>query len=651
MVSGGCRTMAKSLVFGNGRLHVGLDEYGLVHDIYFPYIGLENHISPHGTGHKVGIFADGRISWLDEPGWDIRSRYHDGTMIGETIATNEALGVRLEFTDAVDRQTTMFVRSIHLINLRGETREMTLYCHQGFMIGDSAASDTAQYHPDLPAIMHYKGNRVFMVRLAFDDMSFDDFSIGKFDNHTNSGTFRDAEDGKLEKNLVENGRVDSTMGLHCTLQAYDSVLASYVLTATETVAEAEHLLEEYITNGAMHYLARTASSWQAWTQKKRLPANLDEDYKRAIDESLVVIVAHLDARGAVMASLDSSLRNHPQDDTYNFCWPRDAVYTLWPLLRLGYTDELLTFFDFVVRGLHDDGYVYHKYRADGSLGSTWLPYKQPDGTVHPPIQADETAAVLFLLGQQYRHTNEQAFITRYYETLVEPMANFLAGYTSDDGLPLPSYDLWEHSYLTHTYTTAITYASLLEASELADVYGRSADGARWRAAAEAMQSAAACLYNADEQYFYRGFLARENGEKQFDATLDISGLYGAFMFGLFDLESEELQASIRTARQKLQNGTLYSRFIGDSYYGDGSAPNVWPVVSLWMAEIALERDEMSEAEPVLKAVLSLRSQSGIIPEQVDPVTHVPASLAPLVWSHAEFISALIDYTQTKRPSA
>ena len=66
-----------------------------------------------------------------------------------------------------------------------------------------------------------------------------------------------------------------------------------------------------------------------------------------------------------------------------------------------------------------------------------------------------------------------------------------------------------------------------------------------------------------------------------------------------------------------------------------------------MAEIALERDEIDTAKAALDAVLALRSSAGMLPEQVDPETHEPTSLSPLVWSHAELISAMIDYTQTR----
>ena len=96
--------MAKSLVFGNGRMHVGLDEFGLVHDLYYPYVGLENHLPPHGLPHKVGVYVDGHLFWLDSGEWSFKARYHDVTMVGYTVATNDSLGLRVELTDAVDRE-------------------------------------------------------------------------------------------------------------------------------------------------------------------------------------------------------------------------------------------------------------------------------------------------------------------------------------------------------------------------------------------------------------------------------------------------------------------------------------------------------------------------------------------------------------------
>ena len=35
--------MSRSIVLSNGSMHVGLNNQGLLHDFYFPYVGLENH--------------------------------------------------------------------------------------------------------------------------------------------------------------------------------------------------------------------------------------------------------------------------------------------------------------------------------------------------------------------------------------------------------------------------------------------------------------------------------------------------------------------------------------------------------------------------------------------------------------------------------
>ena len=58
--------MARPIVLSNGSLHVGLNKFGMVHDFYYPYVGLENHAAGQDLRHRVGIWIDGRLSWLDD---------------------------------------------------------------------------------------------------------------------------------------------------------------------------------------------------------------------------------------------------------------------------------------------------------------------------------------------------------------------------------------------------------------------------------------------------------------------------------------------------------------------------------------------------------------------------------------------------------
>ena len=87
--------MARPIVLSNGELHVGLNKWGLVHDFYFPYVGLENHSAGQSLRHKVGVWVDGALSWLDNGDWEITSRYPHSALVGHTIAKNEKIGLVL----------------------------------------------------------------------------------------------------------------------------------------------------------------------------------------------------------------------------------------------------------------------------------------------------------------------------------------------------------------------------------------------------------------------------------------------------------------------------------------------------------------------------------------------------------------------------
>ena len=105
--------MARPIVLSNNELHVGLSRYGEVSDVYFPYVGLENHTIGSNTRHRVGVWVDGRVSWLSDGGWTFKYNYHHEALIGHIAATNEQLGIMLEFDDAVDTDFNALLRTIH----------------------------------------------------------------------------------------------------------------------------------------------------------------------------------------------------------------------------------------------------------------------------------------------------------------------------------------------------------------------------------------------------------------------------------------------------------------------------------------------------------------------------------------------------------
>jgi GH15 family glucan-1,4-alpha-glucosidase len=642
-------SMARPVVLSNGELHVGLNKYGLVHDFYYPYVGFENHAAGKALRHKVGVWVDGKVSWLDDEGqWSIEFNYIEHALIGHTIVKNESIGIMLEFDDFVDASMSAFLRNINVINLKNEKRDVRLFMHQAFVIGDSRSNtDTAQYLPDSNAILHYRGRRAFIVSGTHDDQPFDQYTVGLFGIENHEGTFRDADDGELSFGNVEHGRVDSTLRFKCELPGNGSTRVHYWVAAGKSTREALYVHKLILENGLSSHQDKTALWWETWLKPAiDISKRISPSHQDTFLKSVMIVKSQIDNHGAVIASTDTTMLNYSRD-AYAYAWPRDGAYVLWPLIRMGYKDEAYRFFDFCKRGLHSGGYLMHKYRADGALGSSWHPYVH-DGLIAPPIQEDETALVLFVFAQFYQKNPEDKLLKDFYESMIKPMADFLITYVDDmTGLPKPSYDLWEQTFLTSTYTTAVVHAALLAASDLASIANDQESAVKWRSSAEDIFTAAHKeLFNKERSSFYRGINVKDNQIIK-DPIIDLSSIFGSFMFGLFSPESDELVNAIATAKELfgINKGALgLPRYENDDYRrtnGTGTG-NFWFITSLWLAQYELEQSNTDKAMEILDWVQSNALSTGMMAEQVNPDTLEVISPAPLTWTQAEYISTLLD---------
>lgn len=640
--------MSRPLVLSNGELHVGINKHGLVHDFYYPYVGLENHASGPRTRHRVGVWIDGVTTWLDADSWQIRFDYQADTLIGNTTAVNDSIGVQLEFSDAVDASTNAFIRNIRITNKADQAREIRLFMHQAFVIGDGYSNtDTAQYLPDSSAIVHYRGERVFIISGTHGGEPFDQYTVGLFGIEGHEGTYRDADDGELSGCNVEHGRVDSTLRFRMTIEPGASSDVQYWIAAGTSLREALYVHKHVSEKGLQHCLSETEAYWKKWlVPAKAMADKIDPAFRETFVKSALILKSQIDKRGAIMASTDTTMLNYSRD-AYAYCWPRDGAYIIWPLIRMGYKNEALRFFEFMKRGMHPSGYLMHKYRSDGALGSSWHPYLH-DGEVGPPIQEDETAGVLFVFGEYYQLHQDNELLEEYYESMIRPMADFLAEYIDDTtGLPKPSYDLWEEVYLTSTYTTAVTYGALQAAADLAEAMQDADCAVRWRSAADDIAtSAKKHLYNRDRKAFRKGLVVRE-GTIHYNDTIDSSSVYGVFMYGLFPLGSEEVASAVQTLEAAYgvsENTPGVPRYQNDGYHrkDPNSLGNWWIITTLWMAQYYGVINQPDKARAILQWVQSHAETSGILPEQIDPNDGSFVSVAPLTWSHAEYLSTLLD---------
>lgn len=650
--------MARPIVLSNGELNVGLNGFGMVHDFYYPYVGFENHSAGENLRHHVGVWIDGKLSWLDNPGeWTFTFRYPYPALIGHTIAKNDELKILLEFDDFVDSNVSAFMRNIHIVNLADKSREVRLFMHQAFAIGDSRSNtDTAQYLPDSNAVLHYRGRRAFVVSGEFNHKPFDQYTIGLFGIEGHQGTYVDADDGELSMNNVEHGRVDSTIRFLMNINANSSQRVHYWIACGTSTREAIYIHNKIQQDNAMSNLKRTADWWADWLKPAYSVINkISPNHRNTFMQSMMIVKSQIDKRGAIIASTDTSMLNYSRD-AYAYSWPRDGAYVLWPLIRMGYKDEALRFFQFTKRGMHPSGYMMHKYRADGALGSSWHPYLH-DGVVTPPIQEDETALSLFIFAQYYTINPDSGLLKEFYKDMILPMANFMTGFINKTtGLPLASYDLWEQTFITSTYTTSLVYAALLSASDLATAAEDTDNSVKWRMAANEIKVAAQkYLFNNTKKVFYRG-LNVKNNKVIFDDVVDTSSVFGAYIFGLFDSKSHEILDSIETIKQLfgINDGEIgLPRYENDDYRRESHeiTGNKWFITSLWLAQYYIDQNDNDKALQILDWVKDKSLSTGVMAEQYDPIKNEIVSPAPLTWSHTEYISTLLDMiakSQTKK---
>lgn len=643
--------MPRELTIGNGSLQVMFDDAYRLRDIYFPYVGQENHTIGHAF--RFGIFTDGQLSWIHEPDWERLLIYKPNTLVTSVKLMNKRLGLMLDCRDAVDFHDNIYLRETIIHNLANRLREIRLFFYQDFHLYENNIADTALYEPRLQAIIHYKGHRYFLINTKTDtEIGIEEWAVGIKEYVKAEGTWRDAEDGQLGKNSIEQGSVDSTIALRMTLPVDGQSTCYYWITAGTKFREIRDLNNIVIDTSPGELIDRTENYGRIWVTKglsdfADLPSNVVELYKR----SLLTIHTMTDNHGGIIAANDSDLLQFGRD-TYSYVWPRDAARAAYALIRAGYIDIPRNFFHFCAHAITDEGYLLHKYNPDGSLGSSWHPWYARE-QMEIPIQEDGTALVLWALWQHFSHHKDIDFINQLYSKFIIRAADFLEDYRFEDtGLPRPSYDLWEERYGVHTFTVATVYGGLIAAAHFAESFGDRHLAEKYRkAASEIKEATRRILYSPQDERFAQRF---NPDTKKIDLTIDAS-LFGVVTFGLFPVDDPMVSSTMRQVEDHLTVKTDIGgiaryerdRFVSVTEDFKRIPGNPWIICTLWLAQYkiaaARTREQLRSVVDSLTWATRHAHPSGALPEQLHPLGEHPISVCPLSWSHAEFIITVLDY--------
>ncbi len=652
--------MPRDIPVGNGSLLVAFDADYQIRDVYFPHVGQENHA---GWGPcRFGVFADGRLAWMSDPGWTRSLRYLAETLATSVSLRHKTLPVRLYCNDVVDFNRNVFVRRLKVTNTGARAREVRLFLQQDLSLFGTKVGDTAYYDPRLSAVVHYRGNRYVLASFCRtgpggkDVHGIDQFATGACGFHGAEGTWRDAEDGRLSGNPISQGAVDSTIGLTLELGPGESETVYYYLAAAFSFEELRDLHELVRDRTPARMVERTIGYWRAWVNGPAYNfGNLPDVVRKLFKRSLLLVRSQIDNNGSVIAANDSDIMQFSRD-TYSYMWPRDAALVCHGLDLAGYPAVTRRFYTLCRDLITDEGYLLHKYNPDGTPASSWHPWVV-DGKPRLPIQEDQTAVVLWALWRHFWRYRDVEFVRPLYHRLICKAADFMDRFRdAATGLPLPSYDLWEERWGIHTYTAATVFGGLTAARNFAQTFGDEPLAARYHQAAEEVRAGmAAHLWSPEKNRFIRRLVPTEDGY-EVDDTLDAS-LYAVYKFHAFEASDPRVESTMDQVARHLWVRTPVggvARYQNDTYHRvssdqRGVPGNPWFVTTVWLADYFIARGETVEdlkrAVPIFEWVATHALPSGVLAEQADPYTNKPLSVSPLTWSHGTFVMTLIKYLQ------
>ncbi|MFL6695758.1 MAG: glycoside hydrolase family 15 protein [Vitreoscilla sp.] len=383
-------------------------------------------------------------------------------------------------------------------------------------------------------------------------------------------------------------------------------------------------------------LAEVEAQWEAWSSN--LPEG--DHVSEAVRRSLVTLkaLAHWETGGIVAAattSLPEKIGGTRNWD-YRFCWLRDATFTLYALLGLGFVEEAEAWRAWLVRavaGSPDALQIMYGVAGERRLDEyevPWLPGYENSAPVRignaaaGQVQLDVYGEVLDALyvarkaGLAYdeRSWSVECAMVRHLEAIWDQ---------PDDGI-------WEvrggRRHFTHSKVMA--WVAFDRAVRSATEFGLKGPVHRWRGVRDRIHA----------QVCERGFDAAQNSFVQSygSSALDASLLLIAVV-GFLPPSDPRVRGTLAAIERGLLRDGLVLRYdTGDSRDGLPPGEGAFLACSFWLADNYLLQGRAEEAQALFDRLLTYRNDVGLLAEEYDPVGKRQLGNFPQAFSHLALIN-------------
>ena len=379
------------------------------------------------------------------------------------------------------------------------------------------------------------------------------------------------------------------------------------------------------------------SFWTGWAAAFK-PA---DGWGEAVLRSLLTLkaLAHWETGGIVAAATTSlpEKLGGPRNWDYRYCWLRDATFTLYALIEVGFLDEAKAWHEWLLRavaGAPDDLQIVYGVAGERRLEEYEIPWL-PGYEGSTPVRIGN-GAVKQLQLDVYGEVLDAFYVARR-----AGLSTSEATWDLECGLVShlekiwrePDEGLWEvrggPRHFTHSKVMA--WVAFDRAVRSIEEFGLDGPLERWRdIRASIHQEVCEHGYDAKQNAFVQSFG---------DATLDASLLLIP-MVGFLPPDDPRVRGTVAAVERKLVRDGLVMRYdTGKAVDGLPPGEGAFLACSFWLVDNYVLLGRYDEAGALFERLLALRNDVGLLAEEYDPHSRRQLGNFPQAFSHLALINA------------
>jgi GH15 family glucan-1,4-alpha-glucosidase len=394
-------------------------------------------------------------------------------------------------------------------------------------------------------------------------------------------------------------------------------------------------------------LKQTEQWWRRWVSRCKYHGPLEDTVRR----SLITLKAlTYSPTGGIVAAPTTSLPERPgggRNWDYRYCWLRDATFTLLGFLHAGFRTEARQWKNWLTRSVAGSpSQVQVLYGPAGERlvrewEVAWLPgYRGASPVRIGNAASDQLQLDLYgeLADAMYQADSSRKKARAEFDLQFGLLEHLRKIWRQ------PDHGIWEvrgkQRHFTHSKVMA--WVAFDRTIKSAERFGINAPLAKWRAAQRQIHDdVCRSGFNPRIESFVQSY-----GSRAVDASLLLLPLVG-----FLPATDPRIVATVRRIEKEVMRGGFVMRFKSDrknaaSRFKEGA----FLPCSFWLADYYVLVGRRGEAERLLKRLLRVCNDLGLLSEEYDPAKKRLLGNFPQALSHVALVNTIINLYTERGPA-